>query len=153
MSKVQFDTMKNGYNRYEVDAYVEQAEARIAELEKRVSLYVKQNSELHNSLSDARSHYKAMSDSLNAKEQAAQEMSRMALKEANQIVDTAQRNADQIVREALLSARQILLEVTRLGVETNQLKSKMYDHVGELTKVLNEFETIPTADLDLLGRM
>ena len=84
------------------------------------------------------------------KEQAAEDIARIALREANVIVATAQDNADVIIQEALASAKQILLEVSKLGEETGEVKSRMMEQLEELTNALESFEVPPLPDLSLL---
>ncbi len=66
------------------------------------------------------------------------------------IVATAQDNADVIIQEALASAKQILLEVSKLGEETGEVKSRMMEQLEELTNALESFEVPPLPDLSLL---
>ena len=87
-----------------------------------------------------------------SKERAADDMARMAMKEANMIVDTAQQNADVIVREALMTARSILLDIAKLGTEASELKGNMYEQLQELSRALHEFEVPPIPDMDLLNK-
>ncbi|MGL5977933.1 MAG: DivIVA domain-containing protein [Erysipelotrichaceae bacterium] len=153
MREQAFDLMKNGYNRYQVDTRMEQLLQQEKQLQARMALFEKQNVELTQTLQEAKLKYDTLASTLQAKEQAAQDLSRIALKEANTLVETAQKNADQIIKEALVSAREILIEVTRLGVETNAIKANMYAQIADLTQTLDNFESMPVADLDVLSHM
>ena len=55
-----------------------------------------------------------------------------------------------IIQEALASAKQILLEVSKLGEETGEVKSRMMEQLEELTNALESFEVPPLPDLSLL---
>ena len=69
-------------------------------------------------------------------------MTRMAMKEANMIVDTAHRNADAIVKESLMMARGILMEVARLGDEANDLKGSMRKELQKITQALDDLKPL-----------
>ncbi len=150
MAKPLFDTMKNGYNRYQVDDYLNELEAQSAMLHRKVEMFRQRSEEVEKQLHMIRQKYQSVVDGLSAKERAADDMARMAMKEANIIVDTAQQNADVIVREALMTARSILLDIAKLGNEASELKGNMYEQLQELSRALDEFEVPPIPDMDLL---
>ena len=91
-------------------------------------------------------------ENLAIREKAAGEMARIAMKEANMVVDTAQKNADAIVKESLIMARGILLDIARLGNEANELKGSMKDELRQLEAALDEFETPNIPNMDLLKK-
>lgn len=68
------------------------------------------------------------------------------------IVDTAHQNADAIVKESLMMAREVLLEISRLGDEANDLKGSMRKELQKISQVLDDFETPQIPDLDLLKK-
>lgn len=150
IAKPLFDTMKNGYNRYQVDDYLSELENQQAMLNQKVEMYQQRCEDVEKQLSNVIQRYQFIVEGLDAKERAADEMARIAMKEANMIVDTAHHNADVIVKEALMSARAILMDVAKLGSETSELKGNMKEQLQELTNMLDEFETVPIPDLDLL---
>lgn len=122
MDRYAFDTMKNGYNRYQVEDYIQTQKLQMESLQKKLEKANLLKEELTREYQELESRYRDVSENLEVKEKAADEMTRMAMKEANMIVDTAHRNADAIVKEALMMARGILMEVARLGDEANDLK-------------------------------
>lgn len=152
MAKQLFDTMKNGYNRYQVEDYLNELEEKTAMLNRKVDMYRSRSEEVERQLNQIRHQYQYVLESLEAKERAADDMARMAMKEANRIVETAQSNADVIVREALMMARSMLLDIAKLGSEATELKGNMYDQLKSLTAALDEFEIPPIPDMDLLNR-
>jgi len=119
MAKPLFDSMKNGYNRYQVDDYLNELEGQTAMLHRKVEMYRQRSEEVEKQLNVIKQKYQFVVDGLSAKERAADDMARMAMKEANMIVDTAQHNADVIVKEALMTARSILLDIAKLGSEAS----------------------------------
>lgn len=152
MDKQTFDTMKNGYNRYQVDDYIQTQKLQMESLRKKHEKTLLLKEALEQELLQTQKKYHDVSDNLNVKEKAANDMARMAMKEANVIVDTAHTNADMIVKEALMMAREILMDVARLGDEANDLKGSMRDELHKISQALDEFEPPVIPDMDLLKR-
>ena len=152
MDRYAFDTMKNGYNRYQVEDYIQTQKLQMESLQKKLEKANLLKEELTREYQELESRYRDVSENLEVKEKAADEMTRMAMKEANMIVDTAHRNADAIVKEALMMARGILMEVARLGDEANDLKGSMRKELQKITQALDDFETPEIQDLDLLKK-
>ena len=152
MDRYAFDTMKNGYNRYQVEDYIRTQKLQMESLQKKLEKANLLKEELTREYQELETRYRDVSENLEVKEKAADEMTRMAMKEANMIVDTAHRNADAIVKESLMMARGILMEVARLGDEANDLKGSMRKELQKITQALDDFETPEIPDLDLLKK-
>ncbi|MCH4286036.1 MULTISPECIES: DivIVA domain-containing protein [Bacillota] len=152
MDKKSFDTMKNGYNRYQVDDYISLLSNENEELKKKQTVLLKQVEEMEKELAEKQQEYNKVMENLAIREKAAGEMARIAMKEANMVVDTAQKNADAIVKESLIMARGILLDIARLGNEANELKGSMKDELRQLEAALDEFETPNIPNMDLLKK-
>ena len=152
MDRYAFDTMKNGYNRYQVEDYIQTQKLQMESLQKKLEKANLLKEELTREYQEMETRYRDVSENLEVKEKAADEMTRMAMKEANMIVDTAHRNADAIVKESLMMARGILMEVARLGDEANDLKGSMRKELQKITQALDDFEAPEIPDLDLLKK-
>ena len=152
MDRYAFDTMKNGYNRYQVEDYIQTQKLQMESLQKKLEKANLLKEELTREYQELETRYRDVSENLEVKEKAADEMTRMAMKEANMIVDTAHRNADAIVKESLMMARGILMEVARLGDEANDLKGSMRKELQKITQALDDFENPEIPDLDLLKK-
>lgn len=152
MDRYAFDTMKNGYNRYQVEDYIQTQKLQMESLQKKLEKANLLKEELTREYQELETRYRDVSENLEVKEKVADEMTRMAMKEANMIVDTAHRNADAIVKESLMMARGILMEVARLGDEANDLKGSMRKELQKITQALDDFETPEIPDLDLLKK-
>ena len=152
MDRFAFDTMKNGYNRYQVEDYIQTQKLQMESLQKKLEKANLLKEEITREYQELETRYRDVSENLEVKEKAADEMTRMAMKEANMIVDTAHRNADAIVKESLMMARGILMEVARLGDEANDLKGSMRKELQKITQALDDFETPEIPDLDLLKK-
>ena len=152
MDRYAVDTMKNGYNRYQVEDYIQTQKLQMESLQKKLEKANLLKEELTREYQELETRYRDVSENLEVKEKAADEMTRMAMKEANMIVDTAHRNADAIVKESLMMARGILMEVARLGDEANDLKGSMRKELQKITQALDDFEAPEIPDLDLLKK-
>ena len=150
MSDIKFESMKNGYNRYQVDDKMAQLTSEIETLQKKLELYSNRLDEIEVQCASYKEKYLTLASEIRIKEKAADDIARIALKEANVIVQTANDNADTIIKEALASARVILLEVNKLGEETGEIKARMLRELDRLDHALNDFEVPRQIDLDLL---
>lgn len=150
MADVKFDTMRNGYNRYQVDDKVASLVHEVESLQKKLDLYTTRLDEVEKMSNSYKEKYLTLAGEIRIKEKAAEDIARIALKEANTIVQTANENADVIVKEALASAKAILLEVNKLGEETGEIKQRMVKELIRLDQALKEFEVPNKVDVDLL---
>lgn len=99
-----FRVMKNGYDRFAVDDAVDRYVREIDSLKKQLDLTSRQIQSANEQLAVIRQRYQTLVSELTVKEKAADDIARLALKEANTIIETAQNNADAIVSEALTTA-------------------------------------------------
>ncbi len=134
-----FKVVKNGYDRFAVDDAVERYASRMDELERRTAAYEQELSELKQKMSRMQAHYAKLQQTLSAEKKAADNLTRISLKEANEIIETAQRNADTIVSESLKTARTILSDLAQLyndaDVVKEETKIKLSDLVDELDQI------------------
>lgn len=152
MEKPTFSTMKNGYNRYQVDDYIQSMQLQLDALHQKIEHTSQLKDSFEKEANEVRVEYEAMCETLSMKEKAAYDMTRIAMKEANLIVETAHKNADVIVRESLMMSREVLSELARIGKEANVLKGSMKEDLRKITKALEEFETPQVPNMDLLKK-
>ena len=133
--------MKNGYHRFQVDDYIEKQQRELDWLRQESQFYQNELLKLKASYDLLSEAYASLQENIKMREQAANELTRIAMKEANCVVETAQQNADAIVLEALTQARGILLEITRLGNQTVDLKKSMKEELLRLELLLDDFES------------
>ena len=138
-----FRVMKNGYDRFAVDDAVEKYASEVEELEKRIALYQQQLAEDNAKMNQLQQQYLSLEKEYQSRKASNDEMARLALREANEIIAAAQKNADQIVREAVNTASGILSDLSRLYDEAGQAKGYMSDELQKLQKDLDAFR-IPT---------
>lgn len=146
--KPKFRLMKNGYDRFAVDDTVDRLFFENETMRQQLDSYRNQVDHAANQFSQIKSRYQALVSELTIREKAADDIARLALKEANTIIDTAQNNADTIVREALSTARMLLTEIARIGQDAKDVKVEMQMKLQALQKALEDFEipAIPSAE-------
>ncbi|MBQ1467147.1 MAG: DivIVA domain-containing protein [Solobacterium sp.] len=149
-SKPTFRVMKNGYDRFAVDDAIEKYAAQTEELERRVLLYQNQLAEAEKRLQELQVQYRSLESTSDAERQAAENIARLSLREANEIISTAQQNADLIVHQALVTAREILTELSRLYNDADSVKGITREKLLALIRELDEFQLPKMPDLSWL---
>ncbi len=142
-----FRVMKNGYDRFAVDDAIEKYAATVDELQQRITLYQRQAAEDETKIKELEKKYAELESSLEAKQAAADDIARLSLREANEIIGTAKKNADQIINEALGTARLILTDLSRLYNQAGVVKGDMYEQIDGLRNDLDKFELPKMPDL------
>lgn len=142
-----FRVMKNGYDRFAVDDAVERYIAQIEQLQNRISLYQQQLVETTKQLDELRLQYNHLLEMEDARKEAAENIARLSLREANEIIDTAQKNADLIVQESLRTARLILMDLTKLYNSAGDLKVDMSIKLKDLLNQIDAFRLPEMPDL------
>lgn len=136
-SKPEFRIKRKGYDRFEVDQHIAKLQSDIEAVEKKNLLYQSQVTNLMKQRAILKRQYDKVLTDLSVKEKAAEEMSRLALREANAIIDRAYDNADLIVREAMSSARQILVEIARISNQSHELRDELKVKINDLDSVID----------------
>lgn len=142
MAKMQpeFRIMRNGYDRFAVDNAFQELATEVETLEGKVILYEKELKNLEEQLTSVKNRYQVIVSELSVKEKAADDIARLALKEANIIIDSAQDNADSIVREALSTARIILSDLSRISNDASVMREEMHGQLTGLIQAIDNFE-------------
>ncbi len=144
-SNSKFRIMRQGYDRFEVDKAVRKLEEEKAQLLEQVALNKNQILTLLEQRDGITKRFAQVTKDLSIREKAAEEMARLALREANSIIETAYGNADLIVREALSTARQLLIEISRISSQSQEIRVELNEKVEVLQEILQglEFPEIP----------
>ena len=140
MEKFSYET--NGYNRSEVNKFVEEV---ITQTEGIISKYKAQKKEIENlrqELQRYRNMEVSLKDAIIRAEEAGDNIKRMAREESNMIVIDAKHNANRIVNEALLKAEKI--EVKAENIENNMriFKRKLKLIMEQQMAVVEEIEVL-----------
>lgn len=138
--KPTFRVMKNGYDRFAVDEAIESYASQVDELEHRIAIYQQQMAENEQKFKQLQAVHAEMVQSLEARKSAAEDIARLSLREANDIITDAQANADEIIREAIGTAKVILMDLTRLYAQAGDVKGEMKDKLQHLQEELDAFQ-------------
>lgn len=148
--KPTFRVMKNGYDRFAVDDAVEQYTLQIEQLERKLVLYQQQLMETTGQLEGIKDQYRELLRTEDSRKQTADDIARLSLREANDIINSANHNADLIIREALASARGILEDLAALYNEADVVKTDAKEKLEKLLRDLEEFNMPDMPDLKWL---
>ena len=135
----------NGYNRSEVNAFIERV---IRETEGIINKCQEQKDEIKD-LKDKLESYKFLEDSINKSivnaEKTSDNIKRLAREEANVIVSDAKNNASRIVNDALIRSERIEQQADVLERNIKIFKRKLKIIVEQQLAVVEEIEVL---DLD-----
>ena len=145
-----FRVMRNGYDRFAVDSAIDNYTSQIEELEREIATYKNNIEDLNHQLINMKDRYNSIMSGIMARERAADDISRIALKEANQIIDAAKKNADFIIMESLNKSKVVLADLVKISNETGTLKQEMRDQLNKIYHDLDELKAPNLPDLDWL---
>lgn len=148
--KPTFRVMKNGYDRFAVDDAIDRYAAMVDQLQRKVELYQQQLVETTRQLEEIRGKYESLQAMDASRKEAAENIARLSLREANQIIATAQKNADEIVRTAISTSRLILMDLSKLYSQAGEVKTEMKGELTDLIKALDSFRIPEMPDLQWL---
>ena len=145
-----FRVMKNGYDRFAVDDAIDRYAAMVDQLQRKVELYQQQLVETPRQLEEIRGKYESLQAMDASRKEAAENIARLSLREANAIIETAQKNADEIVRTAISTSRLILMDLSKLYSQAGDVKTEMKEELSDLIKALDDFRIPEMPDLKWL---
>ena len=138
--KPKFRIMKQGYDRFAVDDALERLQIELDAKEKQLQSYTKQIEFANEQLNLIKERYQSLVSELNVREKAADDIARLALREANTVISSAQSNADSILKEALSTAKLVLTEIARISKDAQGLREDMLQKVHQLTESIEAFQ-------------
>ena len=145
-----FRVMKNGYDRFAVDDAIDRYAAMVDQLQRKVELYQQQLVETTRQLEEIRGKYESLQAMDASRKEAAENIARLSLREANAIIETAQKNADEIVRTAISTSRLILMDLSKLYSQAGDVKTEMKEELSDLIKALDDFRIPEMPDMKWL---
>lgn len=148
--KPTFRVMKNGYDRFAVDDAIDRYAAMVDQLQRKVELYQQQLVETTRQLEEIKGKYESLQAMDASRKEAAESIARLSLREANQIIATAQKNADEIIRTAISTSRLILMDLSKLYSQAGEVKTEMKGELTDLIKALDSFRIPEMPDLKWL---
>lgn len=138
--KPKFRIMKKGYDRFAVDDAMDRLEFELDSKDKQLQSYIKQTEFASDQLNQIKDRYQSLVSELNVREKAADDIARLALREANSVISSAQNNADSIVKEALSTAKLVLVEIARISKDAQGVRADMLEKLRQLTESIEAFE-------------
>ena len=145
--KPTFRVMKNGYDRFAVDDAIDQYALQVEQLQKKLELYQQQLVETTRTLDEMKQRYQQILTTEQSRKEAAENIARLSLREANEIISTAQKNADEIVKEAISTARLILVDLSKLYSQAGDVKSDMRKQLEDMLTQLEDFKIPQMPDM------
>ena len=122
----------------------------VDQLQRKVELYQQQLVETTRQLEEIRGKYESLQAMDASRKEAAENIARLSLREANAIIETAQKNADEIVRTAISTSRLILMDLSKLYSQAGDVKTEMKEELSDLIKALDDFRIPEMPDLKWL---
>lgn len=146
-----FRVMKNGYDRFAVDDAIERYASQVETLQRKLELYQAQLVDTTRELNSIKEQLAEVEKKEEIRKEAADRIARLSIREANEIISTAQKNADEIIKEALSTARLILMDLTKLYQSAGTVKGQMNQQLEDLLKQLDDFKLPQMPDLRWLN--
>ena len=148
--KPKFRIMKNGYDRLEVDRTIDHYEKEINDLRIKLDVYGKKLEQSYLVMEEIRTRYLTLSANMEARQNTADNISKMALFEANSIIKEAQDNAEMIIKESLAVSRMIITDLSRIANDAEGMKSSMKEQISNLYYDVSRFKFPDLPDLKWL---
>ena len=145
-----FDIVRNGYDPGQFSRKINAMQSQIDSLNDLVMTYKGQIEKVSAQFRTLRDRYQELVSELTMREKAADDVTRLALREANSVIENAQRNADAIIEEALFKAKSLLAETESYNDESNRRKGELKAHLEQFIETLNGCEAPEAPDLDSL---
>jgi cell division initiation protein len=135
-----FKIVKEGYDKLAVDYKISVLQASIDQLTRKLDVYAKEIEVTQDSYQKLKAKHTSFVADLAAKERAADEIARLALKEANVVIEQANEHANMIVGEALSTAKTLLKELVRIAQEGKENKAQLLSKLQTLQTIIEGLE-------------
>lgn len=135
-----FDIVRNGYDTFQVNSEIDRLTAQINALNEKILTYQRQIETVSSQFNQIRTRYQQIANELSMREKAVDDVGRLALREANSVIETAHNNADDIINEAMVNAQNVLKEVEQYKQETMEIKRDLRLKLEEYLRILDKYE-------------
>jgi cell division initiation protein len=135
-----FKIVKEGYDKLAVDYKISVLQASIDQLTRKLDVYAKEIEVSQDAYQKLKAKHTTLVADLAAKERAADEIARLALKEANVVIEQANEHANMIVGEALSTAKTLLKELVRIAQEGKENKAQLLSKLQTLQTIIEGLE-------------
>ncbi len=141
-----FNLVPNGYDCYQVNNEVDRLEYQIQQLNEKILMYQNQIETVNNQFLMIKKRYQLLVSELSMREKQADDVARLALKEANSMIDDAKHNADNIIQEAILEVQGYIDQLKTYESDTKNSRQEVIDAVNVLVEKLNKYDEIELPD-------
>ena len=141
-----FNLVANGYDCYQVNSEIDRLEYQIHELNERILIYQNQIETVNNQFAMIKKRYQLLVSELSMREKQADDVARLALKEANSMIDEARQNADNIIEEAVLEVQQYVDTIKEYNKISSEAKNQLTDAIELLKEKLKLYDEIQLPD-------
>lgn len=142
-----FKFVKKGYDPRLVDNEIANLKNEIAYLNRKVSMYTEKLKDTMFLIDEMKERSIKLETRLENQHLMSEELSRVALQEANRIIKSAYESADMIVRESLQMARLLLSDIAKLAGNTDLLKKDMKKQLEVIATSIDNLKMPTLPDL------
>ena len=135
-----FSYEANGYNKSEVNKFVDDVIMHTEGIIRRVKSQAEEINKLKKDIERYKKIEETLKSSLYRAEEASNNIKKQALDERNMIIDDAKKNASRIVNDALLRAERIEIKADTLERNVKIFKKKLRLIVEQQLSVVEEIE-------------
>ena len=133
IKEINFPTKFRGYDQESVESYISKLGHEKAEL-------VKKQESLEEEIKKLREENKILSHRISIHEKASEEIARLALKEASELIEKAKRNANLILKESLDYVRTLSGEVEGFKEQAANFRSSVQKMSQDLLDIIDNSE-------------
>lgn len=137
-----FNLVSNGYDCYQVNNEIDRLEYHINELNEKIMIYQNQIETVNNQFSQIKKRYQDLVSELSMREKQADDVTRLALKEANVTIESAQKNADIIISEATNTINDYFKKINDFNDKQRGLRTQVRQNLQILSESLDELDNI-----------
>ncbi|MBQ4253224.1 MAG: DivIVA domain-containing protein [Erysipelotrichaceae bacterium] len=150
MSEInRFNLVRNGYDCYQVDNELDRLNFQIQSLNEKIVMYQNQIDNINNNFVTLKKRYQMLVSELSMKEKAADDVARIALKEANAIFENAQNNADKIIQQSIVDAQAIIEQVQQYNDESFAQINRIKEELMASVEKLNGFQPVEIPNIEV----
>ena len=141
-----FSTSKDGYNKEEVNKFVNDVVTEVESMLNKMKQKDKEISELTKSLEKYENLELVLNKTILMAEDSSNQMKKLAKEEADNLINDAKKNASRIVNEALMQAEKTELESIRLKRNIITFKKKLKVLLEQQIDLADEIDKIDLND-------
>ena len=129
----QFDRQFRGYNRLEVDDYINELKQQIQEQTETIQ-------SLQSDIDQLNEQNTLLTKELNVHEKTNEEIARLALKEASELIEKAKRNANMILKESMEYVRGLSKDMDNFEQEAIDFRANVVKMSEDMLETIDKSE-------------